>query len=437
VQADGKIAQLIRAKRMDPVKISGMLAKAITAALNSVMKFTAKPPLIHEGIKNLGKDLLDAFDPLLDPKENPNSGLNKQAYDKFKTKWNEHFDNLPDALASIETDIRKFTDDGDAVALIEAIETIMDSANDAVLMFLPQETSKEVDKFMTAATGVVDAIGKSWKEFQDGKVEQGTEKLYFNLRGVIDELIPAEIRNNTEHVYNTVTGTIDGVMAQLTTKTFAYRKGLLERSVCYRSNLDSGRPSQPAAACPEDWIVIEQGHKRGCKEKGAVLLQVNETLDLNTEMVDRAAKPKGEQKVDGSTAKKDFGDNSKFAACDETSAFFEYHSHQCYGHCPDGYHPEKKECRIDCDHNFPAKSADGKLCGKSEGQIVQWIIQLAMTIAMALSQIIQNVASLVKNLQDKLVYSSDDVPKVTDTLAAFVDMGLAFANKYCDKVMTK
>jgi hypothetical protein len=431
VQADGKIAHLIRKAFTDPVKISKMLSKALESALGAVMKFTAKPPLIHEGISRLGIDLLDAFDPLLAESEN----LDQKAYNEFKEKWKTYFDALPDTLANIETNIRAFTDDGNAISLIEAIEEIMESASDACTMVLPAATRKEVEKFMNAVIGVVDAIGNSWKEFQDGKVDEATQSLYFSLRKVIDALIPEDVRNNTVHLYNTVTGTIDGVMGKITSTTFNYRKRLLESSICYRSNMP--RSHTDAKFCDPGYTLIppEPGsHKRGCTPGGG-LLQVNETLNVDKEMLDRVATSKGEQKVDGATAKKDFHEGARFARCDDASDFPEYHGHRCYGKCEPGWQPHKKNCRKSCGDEFPAES--DAVCGKSDPQIVQWIVQLVMTTAMSIFQVISNIAGVVKNVVDKGVYSTDDVPNVVATFGALTDMGLNFVNPLCANVMGK
>eukprot|EP00929_Paragymnodinium_shiwhaense_P104671 TRINITY_DN6929_c0_g1_i1.p1 TRINITY_DN6929_c0_g1~~TRINITY_DN6929_c0_g1_i1.p1 ORF type:complete len:764 (-),score=122.55 TRINITY_DN6929_c0_g1_i1:485-2776(-) len=241
---DSKMASHIRKLSKSPADVARVIQRGLLAILDAVAHFSASPPRVVEGIMILGADLLEAIELLL-----PTETATSQGFTDFKDAWTASFERLHSAVQSISADIDLYVAEGDPPILIRAIDSIIQEAGTIVMEFLPIQTAIEVEKYLNAVSEAFDTMGISWDEFANGRIVDGIEAVYWGLRGITDGLMPEVLKDN--EIYQTIIGTLDVVLGNLTKTVLSYERHILESSVCWRTEKmrHKNRPSK----CPANY----------------------------------------------------------------------------------------------------------------------------------------------------------------------------------------
>jgi len=403
---DHEVAALIKRAQLNPMEIATMVGAGVQAVTDAVLKFVAKPPQIHEGIQNLGKDLLQVFEPLVE------EAFGEQ-YGQMESEWISFFDSLPeDVLPGIEENVNMFLDEGATQNLVWAIGDSLQMLHDLVIT-LPEATAAEIAKYMDAVEDVVKALGDSWIDFEAATFEKSAaaaEALYQATQAAVEKLLPENITN--DETYQIVTDALDEVMSLLSKHTYEYKETLQQSEVCVRT--PKNNPNKVSASiCPEDYDFTMKYNKAGCTPRN------HSNLDDSTE-----------KKVDGAVAKKTYGEGAVWADCDVESEHTVFDSHYCFGPCETGWIPAgKKEkptkCKIECTGTFPHQASD--MCGKFSHSVSSWWNNLVFTSIAAGWTLIEEAVGMNEE--------GVTVARMAKTINGLATFGQVFARPQCENVM--
>lgn len=408
-QTDAVLAASIRARRQKPSEIAASVLCGVEAVKTSLVHFMATPPRIGEGISKLGLRLLACIDVVITEELK-----GEDAYARFKTAWTNFFGNVAEMVTSIETDLRRFAQQGEPKALISALTTIFTEVSNGVLTLLPPETANELGKYFDAVGDIVAAIGDSWEEFENGQLTDGIELLYFGLRNATDPVIPPSLRN--DQTYQTLVQTLDGVIGSLSETVMDYKQRIVEGSVCWRHVKSRGK--KRPQVCPENFRW--NGEQFCFPHETAALIASARTA--STERVDTAALKKG---TDSAAQGKGVPNGAIPAHCDESTNFTEKQGHWCYAPCPVGFESTGKQCRVMCQGEFHADGGPA-MCGKSPMAVGQAILQMFV-------ETISNVATLASQITEMKENGISAKP-LTGTIQTLINLGKPFAYKKCPVV---
>eukprot|EP00929_Paragymnodinium_shiwhaense_P003696 TRINITY_DN1042_c1_g2_i1.p1 TRINITY_DN1042_c1_g2~~TRINITY_DN1042_c1_g2_i1.p1 ORF type:complete len:770 (+),score=130.45 TRINITY_DN1042_c1_g2_i1:76-2385(+) len=470
---DQHLANHIRVFSRDASNVARVIQQGITALIEAVMKFTASPPQVADGIVGLGTQLLKCVELLL-----PDAETSGKQFLDFKAAWNSAFERIPGAAESIQADIELYIRDGDTPVLIRAIGSIIAEAGALVVSFLPAMTAVEVNKYLNAVVEAFETMGLSWAEFAAGRTVEGIEAIYWGLRSITDSLMPDSIKNN--EVYNTIIGALDLVLGNLSKHILEYERRILESNVCWRTekNRERQRPSQ----CPDRYVWdgqaecyptmtassliglneakttaddfyeqfgrgscrgYDSGHNpstwyrsvqnfRGSLEQCQALC----SADPKCKAVEYKAEWHCELWTTEPQSTAEWSDKSCYkknggsmvagrpvpARCEDD--FPEKHGHFCYAQCPGGFQVKdesQSRCLSACIGNFSAESPG--MCGRDTGVLTKAILEMVTVI-------LNSAFSLADNII-KMQEHGVNAELLTDTIQIFIDMGKPFANPTC------
>jgi len=369
------VAMRMKAYNQNPSSFASGIQCGIQAILSSTMAFSVEPPRIADGIMTLGEDLFKCIEMMMPPEQQ--NGY----YGDFKSSWTNAFVTITDAAASIEADLELYAHNGHTPVLIRAISTIIGESGIVVSSFLPTDLREEVMKYLRAVVETLDAMGSSWDEFSKGNTVEGIEAIYWGLRGVTDSVMPDELRN--DEVYNTIIGTLDFVLGNLSHHVLEYERLIMESSVCWRTEKMRGRERPPV--CPENYVTDGAGMCYPLYHAGSRVIP---------------------------------------AQCDMDSQYTEKHGHQCYSPCRWGWQDKPgniHKCVSACEGKFPAET--DQMCGRDQGMITKAIMEMVTV-----------VLNSAFTLTDRIMQMQEhgvNAERLSSTIQVFIDMGKPFAKPTC------
>jgi hypothetical protein len=410
LHADSQIAQCLQRRRADPTQIAATVQKGLTAVVGAVKHFMMQPPEIEQGLDVLGRGLLEAIsEPIREQYSNAT------AYAAFEQEWMSFFDNAASTAPTVQGNITLFQEEGRPDAVIMAISDILFLLSDGVVRFVPHQTAQEVAKYVDAVGDLLGAVGASWGGFStSGQEAQAIEDLYFALRGVLDQVLPEDLRN--DETYKLIIGTLDGVISSLSETVLDFQRQIVEGKVCWK--VQEARQKTRPSVCPEGfyWNGEQLCLPRPTQEPAA-LLQARRAGTAGG--LERAVAGK----VDSSAgAKVPIPDGAMVALCEETGNYTEKIGHWCYAACPAGMAPVGLQCKTQCQGEFPADDG-AMMCGHNPGVLAEAVMN--MVIGVATSAI--NAGLLIASMANDGV----DTDSLVNTIQAFVNMGKPFAYQTC------
>lgn len=394
---DQEIAQAMREARNDPDNIAASVGKGVTAVVEAVQNFM-QPGGIKKGLKALGTGILDAIASPIRKK------LGKVEYNKFKTKWLDFFQIVPESIGSISKKIDEFQKTGKGPVLIDAIGDILQALNGAVIKSLPTATTVEVMKFINTLDDVLESLATSWTGFEKGQHGEAIKALMTGLKAGLDGSLPKELRN--DKTYKKIMGTIDKSMESLTKHVSDYMRRINEATCCYKTSYTRGkrRPER----CATNWY--NNGEGLCLPPTRLQQMQANQTTETSLQ----GKKPEG----------------ARPATCDPDGKYPGQHSNWCYKKCNKGYTDDGAKCELLCGTTVKFPSDGGAaLCGVNAGAVQQAIMQM---VTVTLNNVI-NAAGLIS----KMVKDGFDADVLAKTINTFVDMGKPFAYPTCKKPKPK
>jgi hypothetical protein len=398
----------MRTYTSNPMNVASVIQCGIQAVLGAIMHFSVEPPRIMEGITQLGTDLLKCVEKMFEPKD-----LKADGYVHFKEAWEISFQEIGPAAQSIEADLAWYSREGHTPALIRAIGSIIGEAG-VICRFLPPDVGMEVRKYLDVVVESFDTMSTSWDEFSKGNTVDGIEAIYWGLRTITSSFIPDVLKDN--EVYNTIIGTLDFVLGNLSTHVLEYERRIMESKVCWRT--EKRRGEQRPSECEDDYV-----HDGGayCYPRRQSLVSVSSS----TNSFDRTLMKKNGG-GDGGYAT---GEGAIPARCDPSTDYTEKHGHFCYTPCGSGWQvkPEDfKKCISACEGKFPAETPG--MCGADAGIVTKAILEMVTTILNSAFTLAENIIKMKEDGVNAELLSS--------TIQVFIDMGKPFANPTCPEPET-
>merc|ERR1719262_674555 len=305
MQADAHIAQCLQKRRADPNEIAATVQKGLSAVMQAVKHFMKKPAEVEKGLDIMGRELLEAVS---GPIRQHYS--DSEAYASFEEEWMKFFDQTAITAPSVHGNITLFQEEGRPEAVVSAISDILTLLSDGIVKFVPSETAQEVARYVDAVSDLLGAVGVSWSGFESGQEARAVEDLYFALRGVLDQVLPEDLRN--DETYKLIIGTLDGVIYNLSETVLDFQRQIVEGAVCWK--VQEGREKKRPSVCPE-----------GFYWNGAQFCLPTPTQEPAALLQARRASAKGgleravAGKVDSSAgAKAPIPDGAMVALCEET-----------------------------------------------------------------------------------------------------------------------
>jgi hypothetical protein len=388
---------------IEPTEVAKAIQCGLQAIIQSTSHFMAEPPRIADGIGELGTELLQCISQLLteEQKRDPN-------FSRFDSAWTSTFEGIPDASKEIEEDIKLYSATGDPPPLIRAIGNIIATAGSAVTGFLPMETSTEVEKYLGTVVETLEIMSLSWDDFAEGRTAEGIEDIYNGLKEIFEGFAPQDWKDNA--IYDTLIGSLDTILGQLSKHVLEYERRILESKVCWRA--EKNRERLIADVCPDGYI---SGGDSYCYP---MVLLGRESASVKN------------GHLDGSVQEKDAGNYQNGppsrsaipARCDSDSSFSEKHGHFCYTTCGGGFQPKSQfKCISACEGNFSAETP--AMCGRDPGIVAKAILEMVTTTLNSGFVLADNIIRMTQNGVNGEVLSA--------TIQVFIDMGKPFANPIC------
>merc|ERR1719262_2087131 len=242
VQADAHIAQCLQKRRADPNEIAATVQKGLSAVMQAVKHFMKQPAEVEKGLDVMGRELLEAVS---GPIRQHYS--DSEAYASFEEEWMKFFDQAAITAPSVQGNITLFQEEGRPEAVVSAISDILTLLSDGIVKFVPSETAQEVARYVDAVSDLLGAVGDSWSGFENGQEAQAIENLYFALRGVLDQVLPEDLRN--DETYKLIIGTLDEVIYNLSETVADFQRQIVEGAVCWK--VQEARKKKRPSVCPE------------------------------------------------------------------------------------------------------------------------------------------------------------------------------------------
>jgi len=396
---DAEVAAHVRSYFNNSANIAKSLQDGISAIMTAVVSFSTTPPQITEGITSAGSSLLVIIEVFI-----PQSEKNTALYKNFQQAWNQLFQTMPTTAQSVKRDIERFAQNGDPNALARGINTIINEAGVLVSGFLPPQTGKEVLKYLDALTDAMEAMGTSWDAFAKGQTVPGIEAVYWSLRNITNDLMPAAIKDNK--VYDTIIGTLDGVIGQLSKNVLEYERRIIESTCCWR--LSKPRPRQRPQICMEKYVWDGQAH----------------CTPLPSLLESRASS------VDGALARKASPAKGTLPAhCNATGDFPEKLNQFCYAPCPSGFVSSRPGtgCDSSCAGRFPVSSP--AMCARDQGMLMKAIMEMVTVVMNSAFSLADHIMRMQKDGVNGQLLSS--------TIQVFIDLGKPFTHPQCPTGNTK
>ncbi|CAK0868544.1 unnamed protein product [Prorocentrum cordatum] len=381
LRADAQIAQCLQRRRADPTQIAATVQQGLSAVMGAVKHFMMQPPEVEQGLDVLGKGLLEAIsEPIREQYSNAT------AYAAFEQEWMGFFETAVSTTPAVQGNITLFQEEGRPDAVIMAISDILWLLSEGVVRFVPHETAQEVAKYVDAVGDLLGAVGASWEGFGSGQEAQAIEDLYFALRGVLDQVLPEDLRN--DETYKLVIGTLDGVIYSLSETVLDFQRQIVE---------GTWKVSEEE---PEE--LLQEAHRAGTAGG-----------------LERAVAGK----VDGSASgKQPIPDGAMVALCEETGNYTEKIGHWCYAACPAGMASVGLQCKTQCQGEFPADDG-AMMCGHNPGVLAEAVMNMVIGVATGAINSGLLIASMAKD--------GVDTDSLVNTIQAFVNMGKPFAYQTC------
>merc|ERR1719237_344727 len=222
-------------------------------------------------------------------------------------------------------------------------------------------------------------------------------------------MIPASLKNDT--TYQTILGTLDGVIGGLTETVMDYKQRMVEASVCWR--FKESRARVRPRICPPEFAWNG--------EQFCFPTNVTALLDTGIDSLDAAAMGKTE----GSTSGKGIPTGAVPAVCDESTEYAEKHGHWCYKPCRSGFEPTDEKCRVACQGAFFVEGGP-LMCGHNQIAITQAIMQMVI-------EMISTLISLATQIQTMVEHGVSAEP-LTGTIQTLINLGKPFAFDRCPVV---
>jgi len=408
IQADAHIAQCLQKRRADPSEIAATVQKGLNAVMLAIPHFMKQPAEVEKGLDVMGRELLEAV-----------SGPIKQhysesaAYASFEDEWMKFFDQAAVTAPSVQGNITLFQEEGRPEAVVAAISDVLTLLSDGIVKFVPSATAQEVARYVDAVSDLLGAVGASWSGFESGQEVRAIEDLYFALRGVLDQVLPEDLRN--EETYKLIIGTLDGVIYNLSETVAGFQRQIVEGAVCWK--VQEARSKKRPTICPEGFYW--NGEQFCLPTPASETASMIQARRASAGGLDGAAA----NKMDGSAAaKQPIPDGAMVALCDDSSKFTEKHGHWCYAACPNGMDAIGLQCKASCHGEFPADDG-AMLCGQNPGVIAEAIMNMVMGVT--------NNAISSGLLISSMAKDGVDTDSLVNTIQAFANMGKPFAYKQC------
>jgi len=405
---DAVVATHIKSYSRDATNVAGVIQKGLQAIISSTMHFSVQPPRVAEGITALGEELFECVSLLLSDDHKATD-----EFQHFKNAWDAGFLSIPGNSESIETDIDRYTRDGNAPALIRAVGSIINEAGIIVSNFMMPETGSEVVKYLSAVNQAFVTLGESWDAFAEGKTVDGIESIYWGLRSITDGLMPDILKDN--EIYNTIIGTLDFVIGNLSTHVLEYERRIMESNVCWRT--ERNRESQRPMLCPENYAWDGAGY---CYPTLALAQTGSRSQTAVIEM-DKTVEKKGGDNSGGGHAP---AHNAIPARCDLDGYFSQKHGMYCYNSCGEGFQQKDghvTKCISACEGNFSAETP--MMCGRDSGIITKAILEMVTVVLNSAFSLADNIMTMQEH--------GVDADTLTSTIEVFIDLGKPFANPTC------
>jgi len=410
LRADAQIAQCLQRRRADPTQIAATVQQGLSAVMGAVKHFMMQPPEVEQGLDVLGKGLLEAIsEPIREQYSNAT------AYAAFEQEWMGFFETAVSTTPAVQGNITLFQEEGRPDAVIMAISDILWLLSEGVVRFVPHETAQEVAKYVDAVGDLLGAVGASWEGFGSGQEAQAIEDLYFALRGVLDQVLPEDLRN--DETYKLVIGTLDGVIYSLSETVLDFQRQIVEGTVCWK--VQEARTKRRPNVCPEGfyWNGEQLCLPKPTQEPEELLQEAHRAGTAGG--LERAVAGK----VDGSASgKQPIPDGAMVALCEETGNYTEKIGHWCYAACPAGMASVGLQCKTQCQGEFPADDG-AMMCGHNPGVLAEAVMNMVIGVATGAINSGLLIASMAKD--------GVDTDSLVNTIQAFVNMGKPFAYQTC------
>jgi len=216
-------------RRLDPQKVSELLALGVDAITSAITLFTDDDPDVEYGFEITQVKLWKLVTKIVpDEKQDP------EKMEAAKEVWDAAFESAPD----ITFDVMDFRKTGETDKLISAIKIILSTGLNGCSKVFPKEA-----KYFTALEDLFDGIGESWDEFTEGNTAKAVEVVWGALKTSVDDIIPQEWAD--DETYALIMGTVDRVIGRLSQHVLEYKRRILNSKVCYKrsTHRKRARPS--------------------------------------------------------------------------------------------------------------------------------------------------------------------------------------------------
>jgi hypothetical protein len=384
--------------------------------MQAIRAFSAQPPRVQDGLRALGTNLLEAVRaPVEEAYRDPAS------FQQFEQAWMNFFDTALTKSPSIQGNITVFQEDGNPDAVILAVSDILNLLGEGVVEFVPMRTAQEVIKYVDAVADVLGALGTSWAGFENGQEAQAIEDLYAGLRAALDNVLPANLKN--DETYKLIIGTLDGVIFNLSETVLEFQRQIVESRVCWKTqrSRDRTRPS----VCPPGFYW--NGETLCLPETTAAPAPASLIREEASEVsiLDHATFRKGNKPDKSTSGKNRVPDGARVAICDANSEHPEKVGGWCFAACPLGMVSTGSQCKTECSapgSQYPADDG-AALCGQNQGVITEAIVNIVLGVTNGAISSALLIAGLVRD--------GVDSNSLTQTINSFVNLAKPFAYKQC------
>jgi len=201
-------------------------------------------------------------------------------------------------------------------------------------------------------------------------------------------------------VYDTIIGTLDGVIGQLSKNVLEYERRIIESTCCWR--LSKPRPRQRPQICMEKYVWDGQAH---CTPLPSLLESRSSS-------------------VDGTLARKTSPAKGTLPAhCNATGDFPEKLNQFCYAPCPSGFVSSRPGtgCDTSCAGRFPVSSP--AMCARDQGMLMKAIMEMVTVVMNSAFSLADNIMRMQKDGVNGQLLSS--------TIQVFIDLGKPFTHPQC------
>jgi len=237
-----------------------------------------------------------------------------------------------------------------------------------------------------------------------------------------DGLLPDRFKDDP--LYNTIIGTLDFVLGNLSTHILEYERLIMESNVCWRT--EKNRDSQRPMYCPEKYAWDGVGYCYPmlalASTKSTVSTKSTALVTTKSNQLDKALAKKGGDNGGGDNHYNP-SHNAIPARCDVDGYYSEKHGMYCYTPCGAGWQQKDgaTKCISACEGNFSAETP--LMCGRDSGIITKTIMDMVTTVLNTAFTLADNIMTMQEH--------GVNAETLTSTIQVFINLGKPFANPTC------